>query len=66
MIMKKEITMTEFLMEQRENLRKAELQYWQRLHPDAKVKLDKKRNEIVITYPLPKDYELLQKFVKPL
>lgn len=54
----------EFQIELGEQLRRAELRYWQKLHPNAKVTL--KKNEILITYPLPKDMELIGKFIKAL
>lgn len=57
-------TMTELNIELQEQLRKSELRYWQRMHPNAKVTI--KKNEILITYPLPKDFELISKFIKAL
>ena len=57
-------TATELNIELQEQLRKQELRYWKRLHPNAKVTL--KKNEIVITYPLPRDMELISKFIKAL
>jgi hypothetical protein len=62
--MKEKKTMMENRIEEWEELRKAELRYWQKMHPNAKVVL--KKNEIVITYPLPKDMELISKFIKAL
>jgi hypothetical protein len=59
-------TGTEFGIELGEQLRKQELRYWQRMHPNAKVNFNKKKNQIEIIYPLPKDYDLIQKFVKAL
>lgn len=56
--------MMENRIELREQLRKAELRYWQKMHPDAKVTL--RKNEILITYPLPKDMDLISKFIKAL
>lgn len=57
-------TMTEVNIEMQEELRKAELRYWQKLHPNAKVTL--KKDEIIITYPLPKDFGNITKFIKSL
>lgn len=51
----REKTMTEVQMELTEEIRQGEIRFWQRQHPKAKVTLDKKNNQIVITYPLPKD-----------
>lgn len=62
----KKTTMTQISISEMEELRKSELRYWQKLHPDAKVEYDKKSNEIIIKYPLPKDYEIISKFIKSL
>ena len=53
-------TATEVAMQIREEIRKAELRYWQKMHPKATVKLNKKKNVIEIIYPLPNDYDLLK------
>lgn len=64
--MKQKQTMTEIGIQMAEDLRRAELKYWQMKHPDAKVTYDKKRHEIWITYPLPRDLVLMEKFIKNL
>lgn len=57
-------TGTEINIELMEQLRQSELRYWQKIHPNAKIIYNKKKNIIEIQYPLPKDYELIQKFIK--
>jgi hypothetical protein len=59
-------TATELNMELKEQLRKQELRYWQSLHPNATVKYNKKQDCIEIKYPLPKDFDLISKFIKAL
>lgn len=54
-------TMTEHQMKAREELRQAEIRFWQKMHPKATVKMSK--NEITITYPLPTDFDAISKFV---
>jgi len=51
----KKLTMTEIQMQLQEQFVKGEMRYWQIHHPTAKITWNKKKNEIVITYPLPKD-----------
>lgn len=50
----------EVVMQIKEEIRKSELRYWQKMQHKATVKLNKKKNVIEITYPLPKDYDLLR------
>jgi hypothetical protein len=52
--MKKE---KEIVMRASDEIRKQELSFWSREHPKAKVKFDKKNNQIVILYTLPKDFK---------
>lgn len=62
--MKKRIGTRKTVMESRieayEQIRLAEIAYWQRMHPKATVTYNKKANTIDITYPLPVDMELLK------
>lgn len=55
--------MTELQMEFAEELRQAELRFWQLKHPQATVTYDKPRNQIVITYPLPEDFSIINGIV---
>ena len=64
--MKKIKTMTELNIELAEQLIASELRYWQKIHPNAIVRLNKKDYTIEIKYPLPKDYTLIEKFIKAL
>ena len=54
--------MREALMDEQEELRRSELKYWQKMHPKAKVEIKKK--EIVITYPLPEDFDIIRKITE--
>ena len=54
-------TMTELRIEETEELRRSEIRFWQKMHPKAKVVLEKDR--IVITYPLPEDFAQIKGFI---
>jgi hypothetical protein len=65
--MKKEIkTATRASIDLANEIRKQELRFWLRQHPKAKVKFDKKHNQIVILYPLsvPKDFKTVDRIIK--
>jgi len=54
--------MTENRMRAMEELRQAEIRFWQKMHPKAKVMF--KKNTIVIEYPLPTDFDAISKFTE--
>ena len=53
--------MREVQMQLQEQFVKGEMKYWQIHHPTAKITWNKKKNEIVITYPIPKDLNYIIK-----
>ncbi len=55
-------TMSEAKIQAAEYLRQAEVRFWQKMHPKAKVTLEK--NRIIITYPLPTDFDAISKFLE--
>lgn len=55
-------TITELSIEMREETLKAEIDFWRKTHPNAKVEL--KDGVIHITVPLPKDYSSLLKIIE--
>lgn len=54
--------MSEAKIQAAEYLRQAEVRFWQKMHPKAKVTLEK--NRIIITYPLPTDFDAISKFLE--
>jgi len=50
-------TITELQIELNEEIRKAEMRFWQKQNPKAKVVYDKENNQIVVIYPLPTQRE---------
>jgi hypothetical protein len=57
-------TATEVSIDLVNEIRKQELRFWLKQYPKAKVKFDKKHNQIVILYPLPKDFKIIDRIIE--
>lgn len=55
--------MMENQIEFTEAIRQSEIRYWHKIHPDAKVKYNKRKHQIEIIYPLPKDFVKLKNLI---